>query len=265
MPKYFVHTKESIAKRIKQGRGMGTGSEYKPWLTVHDFPSNSRVHRIWDPRLNRMRDLLSDLEEKVYYFYWWSSKITQIREQFPLLPQEETISIAQEFGLEHPRDPKTKYPTVMTTDFFLDCESLTGKVHYARTVKPASQLKNPNVIGKFEIERIYWEHRGINWKIVTEADIPFNTTFNVKWIYPCYSETGVGKIDYGLIEEARLRMLKGSSGDHFPFRALVRECDKYFNFVPTTSINIVRHLIARRVWRFDMSQRIWRAKVLKFL
>nr|WP_255193827.1 TnsA endonuclease N-terminal domain-containing protein [Brevibacillus laterosporus] len=42
-----------------------------------------------------------------------------MREQFPLLPLEETIVIANELGINHPTDPKTGSPIVMTTDFLL--------------------------------------------------------------------------------------------------------------------------------------------------
>lgn len=33
------------AKWIKEGYGQGIGKEYKPWITVHDFPSNGFISR----------------------------------------------------------------------------------------------------------------------------------------------------------------------------------------------------------------------------
>lgn len=36
-----------------------------------------------------------------------------IREQFPLLSQEEPIIIAKELGVKHPTDPKTREPIVV--------------------------------------------------------------------------------------------------------------------------------------------------------
>lgn len=36
----------SIQRKIKEGRGQGHFSEYKPWLTVHDVPSIGIVTRI---------------------------------------------------------------------------------------------------------------------------------------------------------------------------------------------------------------------------
>ncbi len=36
----------SIQRKIKDGRGQGHFSEYKPWLTIHDVPSIGIVTRI---------------------------------------------------------------------------------------------------------------------------------------------------------------------------------------------------------------------------
>ena len=40
--KYEIDEKR-IERFSKEGRGAGHGSEYKPWLTIHDVPSEGRV------------------------------------------------------------------------------------------------------------------------------------------------------------------------------------------------------------------------------
>nr|WP_239586128.1 TnsA endonuclease N-terminal domain-containing protein [Brevibacillus laterosporus] len=62
---------------------------------------------------------MSDLERNYFYLTEYSNYIVDIREQFPLLPLEETIVIANELGINHPTDLKTGSPIVMTTDFLL--------------------------------------------------------------------------------------------------------------------------------------------------
>jgi len=57
------------------------------------------------------------LERNYFYLTEYSDVVVDIREQFPLLPLEETIVIAEELGLKHPTNPKTQEPIVMTTDF----------------------------------------------------------------------------------------------------------------------------------------------------
>ena len=55
---FFVgkrHTRwsyKSYVRFVKNGRGTGDLSEYKPWITVHDFPSNGKVARILGKKTN---------------------------------------------------------------------------------------------------------------------------------------------------------------------------------------------------------------------
>nr|WP_269843845.1 TnsA endonuclease N-terminal domain-containing protein [Domibacillus epiphyticus] len=49
--------------------------------------------------------------------------MVDIIEQYPLLPVEETIVIADELGLKNPADPRTGEPIVMTTDFLVTVRS----------------------------------------------------------------------------------------------------------------------------------------------
>ena len=37
---------KKIEQWIKEGRGQGEGKEYKPWLTIQDFPSMGRVTKV---------------------------------------------------------------------------------------------------------------------------------------------------------------------------------------------------------------------------
>ena len=53
----------------------------------------------------------------------------------------------------------------MTTDFLITIKDQTGTTHVARTVKPSKELENERTIEKFEIERAYWESRGIDWEL----------------------------------------------------------------------------------------------------
>ncbi len=68
-------------------------------------------------KTNRQHEFLSDLKRNYFYLTEYSGFVVDIREQFPLLPLEETIVIADELGLKHPTNPKTNEPVVMTMDF----------------------------------------------------------------------------------------------------------------------------------------------------
>lgn len=38
----YANTVSSIQRKLKEGRGLGRGKDYKPWLMVHDVPSRGR-------------------------------------------------------------------------------------------------------------------------------------------------------------------------------------------------------------------------------
>ena len=164
---------------IMEGRGQGTGKDYKPWITIHDLASRGVVSRVPGRKTCRIHHLLSKNETAFFYILDASDKVIDIREQYPLLPVTETVEIADSLGYRHPRDPVSKYPYVMTTDFIIT----TGQGDVARTVKLLSELEKPRVQEKFEIEQAYWKRRGVEWRIVTEERIDFQKARNLEWVY----------------------------------------------------------------------------------
>lgn len=63
------------------------------------------------------------MERNYFYLTEYSDVVINLREQFPVLPFEETRLIADELGIKHPTDPKTGEPIVMTTDFLLTIDT----------------------------------------------------------------------------------------------------------------------------------------------
>ena len=177
-------TQAVINRRISECRGQGSSSNYKPWLQVQDVPSQGLATRILGWKTARVHHFLSNFELNYFYVLEWSPVVCDIREQYPLLPLEETIAIAQQRGIRHPEDPKTKEPVVMTTDFLLTVRLKIGVTDLARTVKSVKDLQSERTLEKLEIERRYWQLRDIDWGIVTEHEIPETLAKNVEWLHP---------------------------------------------------------------------------------
>lgn len=164
---------------IKSGRGQGEGSLYLPWISIHDFSSLGTVSRIAGHKANRVHHFLSRNELNYFFLLEWSDKVLDIREQFPLCDVELAVDIARKAGIEYPRDNISGFPYILTCDFMIT----TADGLKARTVKCASELQNNRTLEKLEIERRYWEYIGVDWKIVTEHEIPKQKCRNIEWLY----------------------------------------------------------------------------------
>jgi hypothetical protein len=165
---------------VKAGRGQGEGSSYLPWISVHDFSSLGTVSRIAGHKARRVHHFLSRNELSYFFLLEWSDKVLDIREQFPLSDVELAADIAQKAGIEYPRDNISGFPYVLTCDFMIT----TTEGLKARTVKCASELQNRRTVEKLEVERRYWNCLGVDWKIVTEREMPMQKCRNIEWLYP---------------------------------------------------------------------------------
>jgi hypothetical protein len=254
-----------IDKRISDGRGQGRGSDYKPWLLVQDVPSQGLATRIKGWKTKRVHHLLSNLELSYFYILEWSLIVFDIREQYPLLPLEETLAIAEQCGIRHPTDPKTQEPVVMTTDFFITVPQSIEVIEQARTLKAAKDLQSKRTLEKLEIERRYWHNRNIDWGIVTEQEIPQALTKNIDWLHAFFriedlsplSESEISRIATALT----LRMAQGN----VVLTDLTAECDDKLGLQPGTALSVSRHLIANRRWLVDMNKPIQPSKSLVLL
>jgi hypothetical protein len=179
MAKHCRQWNQRVYERyMSEGRGQGEGREYKPWIRIQDFASLGIVSRIYSHKTERIHHLLSNHE--LYYFYLleWSEKVIDIREQFPLSDVGAAVRIAANAGIAYPTDRLSGFSYVMTCDFMLT----TKDGLKARTIKQASELSNPRVIEKLEIERRYWNKTGIDWKLVTDKEIDISKARAIEWV-----------------------------------------------------------------------------------
>src|SRR5699024_11166945 len=139
---------------------------YQPWLKIQDVSSLGRSTRLKGIKTGRQHEFLSDLERIYFYLTEFSDAVLDIREQFPLLPQEETIVIAEELGIKHPSKLKTGDRIVMSTELLLTVDKGQRVFEVAHTIKMKDKLLEERVLEKFEIELVYCEPRGISWGII---------------------------------------------------------------------------------------------------
>jgi len=240
-----------IDKRLKQGRGQGRGADYQPYLRVQDVPSQGLATRIRGWKTGRDHHFLSLLEWHYFFLLEWSPLVVDIREQFPL-DLDQTCAIAADLGIRHPVDPRTREPVVMTTDFVNTIRRPVGTMEHARTLKYAKDLARPRVMEKFEIERVYWAAREVDWGIVTELDIDATVVENIKWVHPFRDVSALAPLTGDAIDHIVTVLTPRVLAGALPLRDLTGACDEQLGLADGTSLTVVRHLLAARRWQVDM-------------
>lgn len=249
----------NIAKMIKEGIGTGKGDKYKPWIKIQDVPSLGRVSRIKGIKTGRQHELLSDLERNYFYFLEYSDNVQDIREQFPLLPLEDTMLIANELGIEHPKHPETGDFIVMTTDFLITINHENKFCEVARTIKAKDDLMNKRILEKFEIERLYWEKRGINWGIVTDEEIDKVIANNISLVHGYKEITTIDSftnIEQSELKDLIYEFIKRIIYNPKTIRAISNEFDNEMCLEKGSGLCIFKYLVINKIIEIDITEKI---------
>jgi len=243
----YVLTEEQIIKRIKEGRGTGRVSNYKPWLYVNEVPSEGRSQRVYSHLTGRIHHVLSDLEFAVFLLLDYNTAVTDIREQFPL-KRDDTLRISKESQLWHPSQGGVNL--VMSSDFLVNSTS-QNQPKFVIQVKYSEALTDPRTVEKLEIERRYWQLKKIPFFLVTEKEIDKVVVSNIEWFY------GVkGYFDEIISDELLLLFenMKAYFG-RYPNRKVVDICKEYDNAYDQElgkSLYDMRLMCAARLITFDI-------------
>ena len=247
-------TEAKFERYEKEGRGKGSGKNYKPWITIQDFPSKGRVSRSPGWKSDRIHHFMSDLELRLFYLFEWSDKVRDIREQYPLLDLDLAFSIAEEMGIKYPIDSNTQTPYILTTDFMLTIKQNGKLVQIARTVKPAKKLEGKRVLEKLALEKSYWNRQNIDWAIVTEQEISKVFTDNVKWVHSAYKWELTEEADRescGYISNILKDRLINQKNK---ISTIAQALDREMGIASGASLSLFKHLVAKKEIIVDMSR-----------
>lgn len=247
------------AKWIKEGYGQGIGEEYKPWLTNQDVPSKGRATRMHGIKIDRQHDIFSDKERNYLYILEFADSVKDIREQYPLFTLEQTMAIANESGIEHPKDPFTCENIIMTTDFLITVEKNGRILQLARTIKSPEELDDFRQIEKFEIERRYWLMKGIDWGIVTENEIDETLASNIGIVRPFMQLDGVSyfeNLSAHYIEKIKNTFRDMLIGPQINVREVGSDFDDKMMLKPGTSISLFKHLVITKQIKIDLFKKL---------
>lgn len=175
----MIKPKISEETKKKQGRGKGTGADYKPWIYTNEFNSLGTVSNPVDFKTGRVMQLMSMGENKFYYLLRWDDNVLDIREQFPL-KLKDTLKISEDLHVRHPKNKSTR----MTSDFLVDYADGSQKVFSVKYSR--NDLDDRRTSEKLEIEARYWKKHGVPFEIVFSEDMDVDTVTNIRLVTEYY-------------------------------------------------------------------------------
>ncbi len=177
--------------KLSRHMGMGTGREYRPYITTSEFNSQGTTAVIPDWKTGRGVHCMSQGEAYWFYVLRWDDENIDIREQFPL-DRIATEQITEIFKFKHPGN-KPDY--VMTTDFVVtkaDGSTVAYSVKHDRNLsKRTLQL--------LCIEKAYWEGKGATFQMLFKEDLNLLLVENIRNVVRFYNIDNVFD-EYSLIK-----------------------------------------------------------------
>ncbi len=248
-------TEEKYKKFLQEGRGQGEGKDYKPWLTVYDFPSMGRATRVFGYKTQRIHHFFSDLQLKYFYLLEWEERVVDIREHFPLLDLEEAITDKGNLKLDKFKDKETGVPYVLSTTFLITIVDEQGnKRLVARSIKNASELEKKISLEKLEIERRYWQCKGVDWAIVTNKGINSVRAKNIEWLHSVLTAEEYNGLSAEEMADLGEGLLYRLAGNQQPIRKVISEYERDYCLETGMGIVLFKYLLSRRKLCMNMDE-----------
>ncbi len=244
--KRSLNTFESVSWKISHSYGRGTGLNYKPWISGHEFASRGTYVRLLGRTIPRQYCFMSRLEADAFILYDCMPDVTDILEQY-YLTLSETVEIADSLRIVHPQSGQ--YFNAVTTDLLVQ----KGDTWIARAVKTARDLENDRTLEKLEIEHIYFARRGIDWKIITEKEINRTHVQNLTWLWYGESPDAVFR-DHQLLLDAEAVFVQLYESENLPFPQLVDEIEARFSLAPGSAVCVFKSLIRQGILDVDLTK-----------
>lgn len=115
------------------------------------------------------------------------------------------------------------------------------------------ELDDQRVLEKLEIERRYWNDRGVDWRLVTEREINRQKAKNIEWLHSSKKLKGLPYADI-LLNEMLSEMERLYLETENPILDICEQIERTF-FVDTgAGLALFKHLVANKRLSLDMNQ-----------
>jgi hypothetical protein len=169
-----------------------------------------------------------------------------------MLSNEETVRIAESLNIKHRANKESGVPYVLTSDFFIVTKIDGRYENIVRTVIESKELERKEKIERFEIERMYWESRDINWGIVTEKDLPMDMVNNLIWLEESWELNNI--IDF---TDSDIATLVDILKENIQIKvstiySLTASLDKQYRVETGTFLHLFKHLVFKKELGIDI-------------
>lgn len=256
MPKRnYEITQNTINKRLKEGRGKGIGSTYKPWVTINDVPSKGRSCRDFGIKTHRIHHFLSDLERNFFFMCEWDETIIDIREHFPL-DRVVALELSEKYNIPYPTNISEKEPTIVTTDFLLTVysEDYKGDRDIAVSVMYSTDLEKTSNLNILELQRRYWSELDVPFFVFTNKEVNKTVVDNIKWLHSSYSS--MNESTYLKYEPIISIILDRICNSTLTITELLNSIDMELSLESGTALSVFKILLAHKTIKFDISKKI---------
>lgn len=173
---------------------------YRPWVTVRQSRTHGQGQIIDSYKTGRLHHLLSRGELRAFLHLERDKHVVDILEQYPL-PITQTMELATQLNILHPGNYKERHKhdwripaKTMTTDFLVIRKN--GSKHefqpysfkYAASLDPneTSRAAVTRTLAKLELEKAFWQTRGLDLIIATERNFDKTVAYNLTYLRECF-------------------------------------------------------------------------------
>ena len=173
---------------------------YRPWNTIRQSHTYGQGQEMLSRLSDRTHHLYSRGERQMFVLVEALPGVIDLKEQFPL-SLDETLALADELNIKHPAAYKERVEhdgvipaKTMTSDLVATFRLANGHtrvvVYSFKYADAIDESKHPRSAKrakqKLELERIYWERKGIKWVLMTDESYSPTYIYNLEYLRECF-------------------------------------------------------------------------------
>jgi len=147
----------------------------------------------------------------------------------------------------------------ITTDFLVTTTNNNENLEIARTIKQKNDLLDRRIIEKFEIERVFWERKGVDWSVITEEEINDDLVKNISLIHS-YKDISLidsfTDIEASEIQDLVYEFLKRIIDNPKTMRKICHEFEDEMCLEKGTGLSMFKYLVINKIIEIDITQKI---------